>query len=532
MQWSKLLRESLLWRILLRLRVLLGRLPPSRLLGSFRSSALSERLCRRMERTGQTEQSAFFRFLQRGNTALLTFGERLRPIWRESRTAGVISRFRQRAAQSVFLGWTAEGGTVTFLLGCLAVFPILESLFKFIFQINILNNSWNEILLTIGFLTVICQRIRSDTPLTPCLTPAAFFLMQFPVIGLGLLCKVTLFPQIGWAGYYITMGGLLWFFVVTRLLRGTEDLLFFCRLCVTVAAGLSVIGILEYLFAIPIPRGWLETAETSIRTRAFAVFANPNQLGEYLELMLPMTVGMLYLTRDRKEKLRYGVCAVLMLAAALFTMSRGAWIAIAAGLFVFALLEDRRLVVLFLFLGACALMLPFVSARLTFIFSNDFVYSAAKGGRVLRWQTALRYLRQGNPLMGLGFGMYGGEIANSHQIIEDWTYYWVDNYYVKLLAENGVIGLASFVLMQVGLLYSGLRAWARVRNTRYRALTAGLLAGLVGILVHGMFECMLDVKFVSTLYWTFAALMLWLGFLRERRPVKQECMTAVLLPSV
>lgn len=532
MQWSELLHESLLWRFLLRLRALLGRLPQSRLLGSFRSSALSERLCRRMERTGQTERSVFFRILQRGNSALLALGERLRPIWRKSCTARFVSCFRKRAAQSVFLGWTAEGGTVTFLLGCLAVFPILESLFKFVFQIDILNNSWNEILLALGFLTVICQRMRSDAPLSPCLTPASLFLMQFPVVGLGLLCTVTLFPQIGRAGYYVTMGGLLWFFIVTRLLRGTDDLLYFCRLSVTVATGLSVIGILEYLFAIPIPKGWLETAETSIRTRAFAVFANPNQLGEYLELMLPMTAGMLYLARDRKEKLRYGICAVLMLAAALFTMSRGAWIAIAAGLFVFALLEDRRLVVLFLFLGACALMLPFVTARLTFIFSNEFIYSAAKGGRVLRWQTALRYLRQGNSLVGLGFGMYGGEIANNHPVIEDWTYYWVDNYYVKLLAENGVIGLLSFLLMQLGLLYSGLRAWARVRHTRYRALTAGLLAGLVGILVHGMFECMLDVKFVSTLYWTFAALMLWLGFLRERRPDEKEHMTALSVPSV
>lgn len=517
MQVSELLHESLLYQLFLWLRARLNSLPESRIWTALRSYGISERLCRRIERTKRTEQSLFYRLHQHINTALWKLGRRFGPLFRQSRTAQAAKWLHEQAKQSLFFGWAARRGAPTFLLGCLAVYPILESLFKFIFQIDFLNNSWNEVLLVIGFLTILCQRLRADRPLCPCLTPAALPILQFPVVGLGLLCAVMIFPTIGRAGYYVTMGGLLWFYIITRVLRGEDDLLYLCTLSVRVASWVALIGILEYIFAIPIPKGWLEAAETDIRTRAFAVFANPNQLGEYLELMLPLCIGLLYLTKDKKERLRLVGSTLLMLAAGLFTMSRGAWIAIAAALLVFALLEDRRLALVFLVLGACALMLPFVTSRLRFIFSNDFVYSAAKGGRILRWQTALRYLRQGNRWLGLGFGMYGGEVANNHPVIADWTYYWVDNYYVRLLAENGVIGLISFAVMQLGVLYTGLCAWARVRHTKYRPLAAGLLAGLIGILFHGVFECMLDVKFVSTLYWTTAGMLLWLGFVRERK---------------
>lgn len=522
MRVAERIRDSLLWRLVQWVLSVLRRLPESKLWYALKSSVINERLCKRMAQTTYLEQSFCFRVLQKLCGALHTFGLWLRPLWQQSCIARVVHWLKRKTKQSVFFGWAAKRGAPTFLLACLAFYPILESLFKFVFQLDALSNSWNEVLLAIGFLTVLGQRMCAKAPMQPCLTPAVLPLLQFPVVGLGLLCTVLLFPRIGLAGYYITMGGLLWFFIVTRILRGTDDFLYLCRMMVSVATAVALIGVLEYIFAIPIPAAWLETAETDIRTRAFAVFANPNQLGEYLELMIPLTIGMLYLTTDKKEKLRYGCCVLLMLAAGLFTMSRGAWIAITASLLLFALLEDRRLLVLFLIAGMIALMLPFVTSRLTFLFSNDYIYSAAKGGRVLRWQTALRYLRQGNPWIGLGFGMYGGEIANNHPMISDWIYYWVDNYYVKLLAENGIIGLLSFWVMQLGLLYTGLRAWARVRNTRYRALTAGMLSGLVGLLVHGMFECMLDVKFVSTLYWVVAAMMIWIGFLQTRNQTADE----------
>lgn len=482
-----------------------------------------------MQTTELLQGSLLYRLQLRLSTGLYLLGSSLKTQWRQSRTAQAVRCLRTKTKESLLLGWVTRLEFTGLLLVFLALFPVLDARFSVSVPIGAVTLGWNEILLILCALTVLLQRIFAEKPLLPCLTPAALPILQFPVVGLGLLCAVTLFPQIGREGYYVTVGALLWCYILTRLLRSEKDALLFCRLLLAVAAVISLIGIFEYIFAVPIPKTWLETAETDIRTRAYAIFANPNQLGEYLELMLPLGVGMLYFSKNKKEKFFYFADILLMLAAGLFTMSRGAWIAIAAALFLFALLEDRRLVIVFLICGVFALLLPFVFSRLSFLFTDAYSYSAAGGGRLVRWQTALRYLSQGDPWLGLGFGMYGGEVASRHPIMKDWTYYWVDNYYVRLLAENGIVGLASFLVMQLGLFGAGLYARAAARSTPYRFLISAILASVTGIGIHCMLECVFDVRFISVLYWMLAGLMLWLGFLRERNKTEiQSPQTASL----
>lgn len=451
--------------------------------------------------------------------ALSRLGAKLHPQWEQSRTAKLVSALRRDAKQSVLLGRLAKHGACALFFAVLAIYPLPDAAFHYLPLLSGLKNSWQYFLLGFGLLIALVRRLRTQTPTSLRTTEAALPILQFVLTGIFLLAAVFRFPQVNYAGFLVTMSGLLWFYTVTRLYTGENVLLRFCRISVCIATAISALGVLEYLLAVPIPSEWLEPGETEIRTRAFALFPNPNQLGEYLELMLPIAVGLLNVVTDRQEKRRIALISIpVMLAAGLFTMSRGAWIAIAAVFFVYILLENRRLLPVLLLAGICVLLLPSVTARFSFLFTDEFAFSAAKAGRVVRWQTAIRYLWQGDPWLGLGFGMYGGEIANNHPVMSEWTYYWVDNYYIRILAENGIVGLVSYCLMQLGVLCAGVRAWYRLRGTRYRPLAAGLLSGLVGILLHCLFECAFDVGFVTALYWTAAALLLSMG----RQPDKNH----------
>ena len=465
-----------------------------------------------MKQTDPTESL----LLQRCSTALSRLGAGLRPQWEQSRTARLVSRVRRDVKESALLGRLARHGAGAVFLAVLAAYPLPDAAFHYLPPLNVLKNSWQYFLLGFGLLLILLRYLRAETPLRTRTTEAALPILQFLLVGLCLLAAVFRFPKVNYAGFFITMSGILWFFAVSRLYTGEDELFLFCRLSVFTAGIISIVGVLEYLFAIPIPKHWLEPGETEIRTRAFALFANPNQLGEYIELMLPMSVGLLLSVPERKEKCCIAVATLPMLAAGLFTMSRGAWLSITAAFLIFVLLENRRMLPVLLLAGACFLLLPFVFARLNFLFTDEFAYSAAKGGRLVRWQTAARELWQGNPWLGLGFGMYGGEIANNNPVSDSLTYFWVDNYYVRILAENGIIGLVSYCLMQLGVLCAGVRAWLRLHGTRLRPLAAGLLAGLIGILIHCIFECAFDVGFVAALYWTFAALLLSIGRQTEK----------------
>lgn len=47
----------------------------------------------------------------------------------------------------------------------------------------------------------------------------------------------------------------------------------------------------------------------------------------------------------------------------------------------------------------------------------------------------------------MGYGMYGGAVAVKNPVLPWVEYMYVDNYYVKILTENGVVGVTAFGMM-------------------------------------------------------------------------------------
>ena len=88
----------------------------------------------------------------------------------------------------------------------------------------------------------------------------------------------------------------------------------------------------------------------------------------------------------------------------------------------------------------------------------------------------------------MGYGMYGGAVAVKNPVLPWVEYMYVDNYYVKILTENGVVGVTAFGMMLLGLIGNGLRGCVRTAKTRWSPLCAGMLCGLVGVLLHSVFE--------------------------------------------
>lgn len=114
---------------------------------------------------------------------------------------------------------------------------------------------------------------------------------------------------------------------------------------------------------------------------------------------------------------------------------------------LFALLIDRRLLALMLVCGAVACTLPFVRSRIGYLFTPQFADSNARGGRAKRWATAIGYLKTTDPVFGMGYGMYGGAVAVQNPVLPWVEYMYVDNYYVKILTENGIVGVTAFGMM-------------------------------------------------------------------------------------
>ena len=92
----------------------------------------------------------------------------------------------------------------------------------------------------------------------------------------------------------------------------------------------------------------------------------------------------------------------------------------------------------------------------------------------------------------------------------------------------GYVGLGAFIIMLLGMLYTGCRALFRTgvqlkkRLDRAYVLCAGMFSGLVGVLVHCYFENIFEEPYMMVYYWVIAAMMVYLGFLRKPKAERSE----------
>ena len=67
-------------------------------------------------------------------------------------------------------------------------------------------------------------------------------------------------------------------------------------------------------------------------------------------------------------------------------------------------------------------------------------------------------LEQRGKATGVGLGMFGGAVAMQNQVIDHQEYFYVDNYYLKLMIEMGYTGLSAFLITVLSFLANGCRA--------------------------------------------------------------------------
>ena len=525
---DEMLRLSLLWRVVAAIGAFFGRLASgSRFLAAlgrwWQASGTRRFLDRRFSaEAGFTEASGYRRLSQRLNDRLAGVS---RPLeWFRAGVVGRIWRGLFRWGEgSVLLGWMFRGGLTGVILTVLGLYCGVDYVLRDVLSVPVLSSLWDEALLLLSFLWILRLRMDRATPLEARTNPLDVPLLAFLALGFLLMNTVFDYYSIAVDGYRATVQYMLWFFVVTRMLRDDRDFRTLYFAMVALATVIALHGIYQFIVAVPIPSNWTDQAEQSVRTRVFSIFGSPNIMGDYMVMFAPMAAGLAYYLPKTWQKLLAWACAFAMCFACLFTMSRGAWVAMAVAVVLFCLLVDRRLFALLVVAAVAAMFLPFVASRIGYLFTEQFAESTARGGRASRWHYGLNYLvESGHPWLGLGLGMFGGAIAMQTKIIDQWDYFYLDNYYLKIMVEMGYLGFIFFVVLLAALVLIGLRCVRRsglihrAGGPRMQPLAAGILSGLCGVLAHCYFENIFEEPYMMAYFWMMAAMLVYLGFFRPR----------------
>jgi putative inorganic carbon (hco3(-)) transporter len=272
---------------------------------------------------------------------------------------------------------------------------------------------------------------------------------------------------------------ILFFFIVVQLVRGTDDVRRVLRVFCASAAVAGAWGI--YLFV----AGRVERASGPIQ--------DPNGFAYVIGAALPLT-GYL-VVNDRGRRALWLVAFVVITGAVLASLSRGAFVGLAA-LLVWGVLTGRvpvrggllglAIVASVAALGF-ALFGPIVERRVQ---SHGRIASKNVTSRQAFWSGALR-MAADRPLTGVGPDRFGREaqnyvrnnpIALRHPVVH--------NTYLEVLAESGIVALLGFLAYLSGTWRVLMRARGRARTSEdvdATHLVTALQSTLLFALVAGFF---------------------------------------------
>ncbi len=315
---------------------------------------------------------------------------------------------------------------------------------------------------------------------------------------------------------YKTLAVLAFAAAVPRFLAGRDGARRFV-LALTILGGvLSAFGLLQYLDAIP--KTWWDRPNF-----ISSVYVNHNHFAGFLELVLPLSLGVALAMREPAKRVLVLFCSALMGVAFLFTLSRGGYVALGAGGVVFVTILRRRglardlrwVFTAAVLLGAAAAVmfgLEPVGERIGTIGRLGTSGEMSFAQRLAIWKGTLAMIGA-SPVWGHGPGTFETLFLRFRPPGFFERPGFAHNDYLQTAADLGLVGLAAATFLYAA-------AWRTAWNAAHRdtsrfrtGVAAGAAAGLTALAVHAL----VDFNFHIPANWALVAVVAGLAVTVDSR---------------
>ena len=254
--------------------------------------------------------------------------------------------------------------------------------------------------------------------------------------------------------------------------------------------------------------------------------------GAAIAMYLPFA-ALFAFSRNYSQKIRNAGLVVLgiLLIALVLSYSRAAWVSIIAALIVWSIIKLKIrfqpifitaiVVIAFVFSFQHQILMHLErnsdessSDLMEHVSSISNISSDASNlERINRWNSAIHMFKD-KPVFGYGPGTYMFQYA-PFQLNRDRTIISTNaadggnahSEYLGPLSESGVLGLVTFLIIIITVLYTGIHAYSRLKNPRIRSIILAAIVGLVTYYVHGFLNNFLDTDKLSVPFWGFTAMI-------------------------
>lgn len=311
-------------------------------------------------------------------------------------------------------------------------------------------------------------------------------------------------------------------------------------LAALLGAGLAVslYGVYQYRIHVAPLATWEDPNVEDQTTRVYSTLKNPNLLAGYLVPLIPLGFGLTIVSlcqRGWKRLLALPACsgAVVITLCCIFTGSRGGYLGAAAGLAALGLIglssiwsskpKLRPLLALVVFVIPTLVVLalhlfPSYEHRIQSIFagrehsSNSYrlnVYTASLKMFFDSWWLGVG---PGNTTFKLAYGLYmrsGFDALGTYSVP------------LEVAVETGVIGLSIFAWLLIAALSRAHQHFWTDGPALERWIAAASAAGLIGMMVHGLFDTVFYRPQVQFIFWLLLALCICGSRQRQAHSLKE-----------
>ena len=255
--------------------------------------------------------------------------------------------------------------------------------------------------------------------------------------------------------------------------------------------------------------------------------------GATLGFLLPVLVALFLFIKRENINLRFlmGLLILLFIFATVVSYTRATWVSILASL-VFWIILKLKVRFEIVLVGAALLVGLFLSIRTELVMKleqnrvessgelsehvqsiSNITTDQSNLERLNRWSCAVRMWKD-KPVFGFGPGTYQFEYGRYQRSYEKTristdfgTMGNAHSEYLGPLAEAGVFGLLSFLLVIGTTMYTGIRVYITSKKRSIRIFSLAVLVGLVSYYLHGLMNNFLDTDKISALFWGYTAML-------------------------
>ena len=228
-------------------------------------------------------------------------------------------------------------------------------------------------------------------------------------------------------------------------------------------------------------------------------FLGPNEVAAFFNQYTVVLISIFFFIKNKWAK--WALLAIIgaNIYCILFLYSRGAYLGLLAGmLFLFAFKNKKMFIVLILLvLFGQAIFPEKVIERIKHTENEYGQLDESSADRLLIWHQGME-LFQKSPLVGIGFDVFrylGLMLGDTHNI------------YVKILAEQGLVGMLIFLIVIFCFLRMGYVLYKKGEDDLSKGMGLGLMACIIVMMINNFFGDRWTYFELSAYLWILAGLV-------------------------